>query len=142
MITGAATRREPAELTDVELQVRVSGLEARCAGTAVPPDEWFPLVADPVKARRHAQRALALCGVCTVRAECLELSLRQWNGPGHHGIWGGTLENERPALRRKWLAGINVGALLRSVHDDQQAARRKRHERRWQGNAGNGRHEI
>jgi WhiB family redox-sensing transcriptional regulator len=125
MITGATTRREPAELTDVELQVRVSGLEARCAGTAVPPDEWFPLVADPVKARRHAQRALALCRACPVRAECLELSLRQWSGPGHHGIWGGTLEHERHALRRQWLAGISVGALLRSVHDDQQGARRK-----------------
>lgn len=115
MITGATTAQEPADLTDVELQVRVSGLEARCTGTAVPPDEWFPLVADPVKARRHAQRALALCGACSVRPECLELSLRQWSGAGHHGIWGGTLENERHALRRRWLAGDNVRTLLRSA---------------------------
>jgi Transcription factor WhiB len=38
--------------------------------------------------------------VCPVRAECLELSLRLWEGSGHHGIWGGTLEYERGALRR------------------------------------------
>ena len=59
-----------------------------------------------------ASHALALCASCPVRAECLELSLRQWHGAGHYGIWGGTLERERRALRRRWLAGVSVTRLL------------------------------
>jgi hypothetical protein len=66
-----------------------------------------------VKARHQASGALALCAACQVRAECLELSLRLWPGAGHHGIWGGTLESERRALREEWLAGVPVRQLLR-----------------------------
>jgi hypothetical protein len=129
MITGAATRREPAELANHELQARVNGAEARCAGTAVPPDEWFPLSVDPVKARLHARRALELCRACSVRAECLELSLREWDNAGHHGIWGGTLESERHALRREWLAGATVRSLLRAPAGDRPGGRRRQRAR-------------
>ncbi|HEY1914164.1 MAG TPA: WhiB family transcriptional regulator [Streptosporangiaceae bacterium] len=113
MNTSAAIQREAAALAVARLEARVNSTEARCARSSVSPDEWFPLTADPVKARRHAQRALAVCAVCPVRAECLELSLRLWEGSGHHGIWGGTLETERQALRRQWLAGATVATLLR-----------------------------
>jgi hypothetical protein len=129
MITGAATRREPAELANHELQARVNGAEARCAGTAVPPDEWFPLSVDPVKARLHARRALELCRACSVRAECLELSLREWDNAGHHGIWGGTLESERHALRREWLAGATVRSLLRAPAEDRPGGHRRQRAR-------------
>ena len=112
MNDGAAVRREPAALTVAELQARVNSAEAQCARSAISPDEWFPLTTDPVKARQHAKRALAVCGACPVRAECLELSLRLWEGSGHHGIWGGTLEYERRALRREWLAGAAARTLL------------------------------
>jgi transcription factor WhiB len=86
--------------SDQELQTRVTSADACCVRAAISPGEWFPLTADVVKARRHAGRALALCAACLVRAECLELSLRLWEDTGRHGIWGGTLEGERTALRR------------------------------------------
>ncbi|HEY2577052.1 MAG TPA: UBP-type zinc finger domain-containing protein [Streptosporangiaceae bacterium] len=124
MTAGVIARGEPADLTDGELQERVNSGDARCVRTAVPPDEWFPLTGDPVKARRHAWRALQLCAACPVRAECLELSLRQWKDTGHYGIWGGTLENERVALRRAWLAGATVRTLLGSVRGNQPATSR------------------
>jgi hypothetical protein len=31
---------------------------------------------------------------------------------GQHGIWGGLVETERDALRREWLNGVPVTALL------------------------------
>jgi hypothetical protein len=119
MTSAATIRREPAALSDHDLQARVTSAGACCAGAAVPPDEWFPLTADALKARRYAWRALALCVACPVRAECLELSLRQWDDAGHYGIWGGTLEGERNGLRPKWLAGASVQTLLRSLQDVQ-----------------------
>ena len=45
-----------------------------------------------VRARAEAARALAVCAVCPVRAECLELSLRHWASVGQHGIWGGLVK--------------------------------------------------
>jgi WhiB family redox-sensing transcriptional regulator len=39
----------------------------------------------------------AVCAGCVVRAECLTHAL---DHPEHHGIWGGTSERERRALRR------------------------------------------
>lgn len=113
MNTHAANPPELADLTKDELQARVGGREARCAAASVDPDEWFPLTADPVKARHQAAHALALCAACRVRPECLELSLRLWSGAGHSGIWGGTLESERRTLREEWLGGVSVRQLLR-----------------------------
>ena len=45
--------------------------------------------------------ALAICGTCRVRDECLSYALA---APGHLpevGIWGGTTDDERKKLRRK-----------------------------------------
>ena len=64
------------------------------------------------RARAEATRALAVCTACPVRAECLELSLRTWSGAGQHGIWGGFVEADRNSLRREWLRGAPVTALL------------------------------
>ena len=54
------------------------------------PSVFFPL--DEAGAR-HAR---AVCARCPVRAECLAFAVR--NGL-HDGIWGGTSERERRAMR-------------------------------------------
>lgn len=99
------------ELTDDELTVRVYQ-QARCACSRIDPDEWFPLTLDVVKARSQAARAIAVCITCPVRADCLEFSLRHAFDVGAHGVWGGLVERERRALRRRWLAGASVAELL------------------------------
>ncbi len=104
----------PAKLSDRELQWHVTSAEAECVRAPIDPDEWFPIASDPAKAAWQASRALALCTGCAVRAECLELALRHWRGVGRHGVWGGTLESERDALRPQWLAGADVRQLLRA----------------------------
>ena len=102
----------PAALTDEELQNFVASPLAGCAGTTLDPDEWYPIAAKAARARAEAARALAVCAACPVRDECLELSLRTWSGAGQHGIWGGLVEADRHALRREWLGGAPVAALL------------------------------
>jgi hypothetical protein len=108
-------RAKPASLTDEQLTGCVMSPLARCAVTAIDPDEWFPVATTAKAARAEAKRALALCVVCPVRAECLELSLRHWRAIGRHGIWGGLVEAERAAVRREWLAGTEVTTLLEPV---------------------------
>jgi hypothetical protein len=108
-------RANPASLTDEQLSGFVMSPLARCAVTAIDPDEWFPVATTVTAARAEAARALAMCGVCPVRAECLELSLRHWSAVGRYGIWGGLVEAERAAVRREWLAGTEVTTLLEPV---------------------------
>ena len=94
---------------DVELSGSSAGLplwaevisHARCAGSVLDPDDWFPVSPQPEIARREADAAIALCMACPVRAQCLELSLRHWD-IGQHGVWGGLLPAERTELRRRW----------------------------------------
>jgi len=85
-------RAEPAELSDEQLAGFVMSPLARCAVTDIGPDEWFPVATEAKAARAEAACALALCAVCPVRAECLELSLRHWCTIGRYGIWGGLVE--------------------------------------------------
>jgi WhiB family redox-sensing transcriptional regulator len=40
-----------------------------------------------------------VCGMCDVRAECLEYALAQDINP--EGVWGGTTEKERKQIRRQ-----------------------------------------
>ena len=103
-ISPARTARpQPAELSNAQLHGQVFSPLASCAHSALDPDEWFPISTGIVPARTEAARALAVCAVCPVRAECLELSLRHWTVVGRHGIWGGLVETERDMLRREWL---------------------------------------
>lgn len=101
----------PGELTDYQLAVRVYR-QARCAYEAIDPDEWFPVTFDVVKARSQAARAIAICLTCPVRAACLEFSMRHAYDVGAYGVWGGLVEKERRALRRRWLAGASVTELI------------------------------
>jgi hypothetical protein len=82
--------------TDRALWVRVIR-HARCTGSSLDPDEWFPVSAEIGKARREAAAAIAVCASCLVRTECLALSLRHWD-IGQHGVWGGLVAAERAAL--------------------------------------------
>jgi WhiB family redox-sensing transcriptional regulator len=113
-----AGRVKPASLTDEQLAGSVMSPLATCSGAVMDPDDWFPVAAVATAARAEAGRALTLCGKCPVRAECLELSLRQWGTIGKYGIWGGLVEAERAAARREWLAGAEVTALLRPAGRD------------------------
>lgn len=47
------------------------------------------------------ERAREICMSCSVTEECLEYALETNQ---RAGIWGGTTEEERRSLRRKWLA--------------------------------------
>ena len=73
--------------------------KARCADSALHPDQWFPVSPQPEIARREAEGAIAICSACPVRAQCLEFSLQHWN-VGQHGVWGGLVAADRAALRR------------------------------------------
>lgn len=105
-------RARPAELPNAQLHGLLFSPLASCAYSALDPDEWFPISTGIVPARTEAARALAVCAVCPVRAECLELSLRHWAVVGRHGVWGGLVETERELLRGEWLNGVPVTALL------------------------------
>lgn len=59
------------------------------------PDIFFPMSKGPGLVQ--LQRAKAVCAGCPVRAECLEFAVRTVQD---HGVWGGTSEDERRALRR------------------------------------------
>lgn len=107
-----AARAQPAELSNAQLHGLVFSPLASCAHSALDPDEWFPIATGIVPARAEAAQALAVCTVCPVRPQCLELSLRHWAVVGQHGIWGGLVEAERDMLRREWLDGVPVTAPL------------------------------
>ena len=93
----------PGPVTDYRLWARVTR-HARCVGSGLDPDEWFPLSIEPATARHEAAAAIAVCGTCPVRAQCLALSLRHWD-IGQHGIWGGLVPADRARLRRLLSAG-------------------------------------
>jgi Transcription factor WhiB len=112
---SADLHAEPADVTVDELSATVTSPLARCAGSALDPDEWYPIASKPARARAEAARALAVCTVCPVRAECLELSMRVWEAAGQHGIWGGLVEADRAGARARWLAGTPVTALLKTI---------------------------
>lgn len=104
-------------LTEGELADRIYR-QARCAVSPVDPDEWFPAAVDVTTARAQAADAIAVCAACPVRADCLEFALRHGSDIGAHGVWGGTVERERPPLRRRWASGTPVTEFLR----EEQAA--------------------
>ena len=86
-------------VTDQALWARVIS-HARCTGSSLDPDQWFPVSVEIDKARREAAAAITVCTACVVRAECLVLSLRHWD-IGQHGVWGGLVAAERAALPRR-----------------------------------------
>lgn len=70
----------------------------------VDPEQFFP------ENGGHADAAKELCTTCEFRAACLAYALNERiNGMPISGIWGGTSEPQRRALRR---AGITVDLVL------------------------------
>ena len=64
------------------------------------PDLFFP-ISDSGPAVAQAVTAKAICATCRVRPECLVFALRTGQV---HGIWGGTTEHERTAVRLRALS--------------------------------------
>jgi hypothetical protein len=89
----------PGRFTDRALWAQLIR-HARCAVSGLDPDQWFPVSPDPDSARQEAAAALAVCTACSVRAQCLALSLRHWD-IGQHGIWGGLVATDRARLRSR-----------------------------------------
>jgi hypothetical protein len=81
------TRTRPAPSITLANRGPESGLD---------PDQWFPVSADPGRARQEAATAIAICTTCLVRGHCLTLSLRRWD-IGQHGVWGGLVAADRAA---------------------------------------------
>jgi len=108
---------------DEELWLLVNQ-QGACSASGLSPDAWYPAgaqaEAEAEAARRQSAAALAVCGACPVRQECLELSLRNWT-VGQHGVWGGTVPAERERLRAGRVAQL-VRALARSRDADRQRA--------------------
>jgi WhiB family redox-sensing transcriptional regulator len=62
----------------------------------VDPDLFFP-VGTTGPALHQIDEAKRICGTCPVRAACLDWALAHGTSSG---VWGGTTEEERHALRR------------------------------------------
>jgi WhiB family redox-sensing transcriptional regulator len=88
--------------------------DALCAQTARG-DEWFD---EDIKVQNWAK---AVCGLCDVRAQCLEFALRSGQ---RFGVWGGVPASSFASLRAD--RGIS---LPRQVAPHGTAARYKQHYR-------------
>jgi WhiB family redox-sensing transcriptional regulator len=63
------------------------------------PELFFP-VGDSDKALRQTKRAQSICKSCKVAVRCLEYSVKE---SLEFGIYGGYTEDERKALKRKYI---------------------------------------
>jgi len=70
----------------------------RAACSGYPNSLFFP---STDASESQLERAVGVCQVCPVTEECLEYAFETNQ---RAGIWGGTTEDERKSLRRKWLA--------------------------------------
>ena len=71
---------------------------AACRDTS--PDLFFP-VGTTGPAIEQIENAKAVCRQCEAQAPCLEYAL---STNQDSGVWGGTSEEERRAIRRQWAA--------------------------------------
>jgi WhiB family redox-sensing transcriptional regulator len=96
--------------------------QGACSTSRLSPDDWYPVSAPAEDARQEAADAIAVCGSCPVRVECLELALRNW-AVGQHGVWGGTVPADRERLRSGRVAQL-TRVLARNRDADLAASRR------------------
>lgn len=71
-------------------------VRAACAG--YPNGLFFP---GPEATEHSVERAQSICSMCPVTGACLQYAFETNQ---RSGIWGGTTEDHRKSLRRKWLA--------------------------------------
>ncbi|WP_380286402.1 WhiB family transcriptional regulator [Kitasatospora purpeofusca] len=70
---------------------------AGCRGTD--PELFFPVGSSTsLPTRVQSDEAKAVCGRCPVARQCLDWAL---NAEPVEGVWGGTTETERRAMRRR-----------------------------------------
>ena len=89
------------EVTDSRLQLTAEEVvswrvSAACSG--LPHGLFFPTAETPEDEVAYAQE---ICSTCLVIEDCLIFALETNQ---RSGVWGGTSEEDRKALRRKWLA--------------------------------------
>lgn len=77
----------------------VADWRARAACSGYPSTLFFP-TSDGID-DANVDKAKSVCAVCPVIENCLGYALETNQ---RAGIWGGTSEQERKSLRRKWLA--------------------------------------
>lgn len=78
----------------------------RAACLRVDPELFFP-IGNSGPALVQIDEAKAVCGRCSVMEQCLNWALRAGQVDG---IWGGTTESERRALRRRQVRRRTVAA--------------------------------
>lgn len=71
---------------------------ARAACRDLGPEVFFP-VGSTGRALDQVEAAKAVCAGCPVKTQCLAWALETNQ---RDGVWGGTSEDERRALRRNW----------------------------------------
>lgn len=94
--------REAAELRSSELRDRTQR-QGLCAGDPEHADDWFlpePATTSTGARLAYEREAERLCSPCPVRAECLEVALRNEVGRPSWGIWGGLAPWQRVLLIR------------------------------------------
>ena len=94
---GVPERRQRAEKPWATARIAHTEWRSAAACRSADPELFFPISASG-PAREQAAEAKAICAICRVRRECLTFALRTGQ---HHGIWGGTTEDERAASRRR-----------------------------------------
>jgi WhiB family redox-sensing transcriptional regulator len=88
-------------VTDARLQLtatEVASWRSSAACSGLPHSIFFPAVEATEEDMAYA---VEICGICPVTEACLEFALETNQ---RSGVWGGTSEEDRKALRRKWLA--------------------------------------
>lgn len=63
-------------------------------------DMFFP-IGSTGPAVAQIDKAVAICGGCSVREACLQYALETHQ---EAGVWGGYAEDDRRRLRKRWLA--------------------------------------
>lgn len=64
------------------------------------PDLFFPM-GTTGPAVEQIEAAKEICRTCDVQADCLEFAL---STNQEQGVWGGTSEDERRRIRKRWIA--------------------------------------
>jgi len=82
----------------------------RASCRSVDPDLFFPVGTTGLALEQIAD-AKAVCARCCVQEQCLEYALATNQDSG---VWGGTSEEERRALRRQWLRARRAAATVAS----------------------------
>jgi WhiB family transcriptional regulator, redox-sensing transcriptional regulator len=84
------------------------------------PELFFPIVAAGPGLMQVA-KAKAVCACCEVQAECLRFAMESAQD---HGVWGGTTEEERRALRRARIRQARHSVAVAEDRPQRQVRRR------------------